>query len=85
MAKNGNPNQWGNTTPKKELLIENINDELLYVIEEDGELQGVFYFNIEADPTYKIIKDGTWFSDEQYGVIHRIAYEYIENNSKCQL
>ena len=35
MAKNGNPNQWGNITPKKELLIENINDGLLYVVEEN--------------------------------------------------
>ena len=26
MAQNGNPTQWGNTTPKIELLIENIND-----------------------------------------------------------
>ena len=73
MVKNGNPNQWGNTTPKKELLIENINDGLLYVVEEDQELHGVFYFSTESDPTYKIIKDGTWLSDEQYGVIHRVA------------
>ena len=43
------------------------------MVEEDGVLQGVFYFNIENDPTYKIIKDGTWLSDEPYGVIHRIA------------
>ena len=73
MAKNGNPNQWGKITPEKELLIENINDGLLYVVEEDGVLQGVFYFNIEADPTYKIIKDGSWLNDAPYGVIHRIA------------
>ena len=73
MAQNGNPTQWGNTTPKKELLIENINDGLLYVVEEDGELQGVFYFSLENDPTYDVIKDGSWLSDKPYGVIHRIA------------
>lgn len=73
MAQNGNPTQWGNTTPKKELLVKNINDGLLYVVEEDGSLQGVFYFNLENDPTYEVIKDGSWLSDRPYGVIHRIA------------
>ena len=73
MAQNGNPTQWGNTTPEEELLIENINDGLLYVVDEDGCLQGVFYFNLANDPTYEIIKNGSWLNDEPYGVIHRIA------------
>ena len=73
MAQNGNPTQWGNTTPQKELLKKNINDGLLYVVEEDDTLQGVFYFNLENDPTYDIIKDGSWINDKPYGVIHRIA------------
>ena len=43
------------------------------MVEEDGELQGVFYFSLENDPTYDVIKDGSWLSDKPYGVIHRIA------------
>lgn len=73
MAKNGNPTQWGKVTPKKELLIDDINQGKLYVVEEDNCLQGVFFFNLGEDPTYKVITQGEWLSDEPYGVIHRIA------------
>ncbi len=30
-------------------------------------------FEIAADPTYAVIEDGAWISDEPYGVIHRVA------------
>ena len=32
----------------------------------------MFYFAVEADPTYGYI-EGTWLNDAPYGVIHRIA------------
>lgn len=73
MAKNGNPTQWRNTTPKRELLEEDIALGRLYVVEEDCALQGVFFFSLDEDPTYKVITKGEWLSDEPYGVIHRIA------------
>lgn len=73
MAKNGNPNQWKNVTPQKELLVEDISLGRLYVIEEDEKILGVFFFDIGEDPTYKIITKGHWLNDEPYGVIHRVA------------
>ena len=33
----------------------------------------MFYFAVEADPTYQVIENGAWSSDKPYGVIHRIA------------
>ena len=38
-----------------------------------GRIRGVFYFVIGPDPTYSVIEDGGWLSDEPYGTIHRIA------------
>ena len=52
MAKTGNPNQWGTTHPPREQLEEDIARKRLYVVKGNGQIQGVFYFCVEEDPTY---------------------------------
>lgn len=73
MQSTGNPDQWGDVYPPRELIRQNIADGTLYLITEQGSIHGVFYFAIEEDPTYGEIYDGAWHSEEPYGVIHRIA------------
>lgn len=80
MKENGNPTQWGEHFPSKELLEEDIEKQHLYVItnevnEDDTEesIHGVFAFIVGEDETYKIIEDGAWISREIYGTIHRLA------------
>lgn len=74
MKKNGNPTQWGDKFPSSEKVLRDIENGTGYVIEENGELCGVFAFIIGPDPTYAVIKDGEWVNDtEEYGTIHRIA------------
>lgn len=73
MVRTGNPNQWGNTNPPHEWLVEDIRKKLLHVIEDEQGIHGVFYFYIGEDPTYGEIEDGNWHSHEPYGTIHRIA------------
>ena len=73
MAENGNPNQWGNHNPPHDQLVQDIEDRLLYVLEDPTGIHGVFYFYIGADPTYAEIFDGAWGSSSEYGTIHRIA------------
>lgn len=58
MAQTGNPTQWGDGYPKKELLTKDIEQGQLYVMEEKNEIHGVFVFIIGADPTYEVIEDG---------------------------
>ena len=72
MAENGNPHQWKNVHPPKSSLEENIRDGLLYVIENEGVIDGVFFFDEGPDPTYDYI-EGKWLNDRPYSVIHRIA------------
>ncbi len=72
MAKTGNPNQWGNTHPPREMLEADICQGNLYVV-EDGQIHGVFAWFRSPDPTYAYIEDGTWLSDTPYGTIHRVA------------
>ena len=73
MAETGNPNQWGKTNPPRETLEQDIHQGLLHVVEENGNIHGVFFFSMEEDPTYSAIYDGQWESDTPYGTIHRIA------------
>lgn len=73
MAETGNPTQWGDGYPKRDLLVEDIKKEQLFVIEKEGQIHGVFAFIIGEDPTYEIIEEGAWLNDRPYGTIHRIA------------
>lgn len=73
MADTGNPNQWGSTHPPVETLKDDIEKQLLYVLENETGIHGVFYFYIGEDPTYGYVEGGSWRSDSSYGTIHRIA------------
>lgn len=73
MRETGNPNQWMDGSPKEELLLEDIAAGNLYVIKEGEVIHGVFAFVIGKDATYRKIEQGSWFSEEEYGTIHRVA------------
>ncbi|MCH5164485.1 MAG: N-acetyltransferase [Clostridiales bacterium] len=72
MALNGNPTQWIDGYPTKEIILNDIATGNSYVIESKWKVCGVFTFIIGTDPTYQKI-DGKWLDDEPYGTIHRIA------------
>ena len=72
MAENGNPTQWNNGYPTRELLESDISLNRLYAIRRNGVICGAFVFFIGDDPTYQYI-EGSWMDDTPYGVIHRIA------------
>lgn len=72
MRKNGNPTQWQGGYPYPEVVRADIESGVLHVIEEDGELYGVFAFIMTGDPDYANI-DGAWLNDLPYAVIHRVA------------
>lgn len=73
MRASGNPTQWSGGYPQEALLREDMKKGALYVVMQGDHIHGVFYFAVEADPTYQVIEEGAWLCDEPYGVIHRIA------------
>ncbi len=72
MLKNGNSKQWGDGYPTRNLIEEDLSQERIYVCEDELGVYGVFVFVVGVDETYLDI-EGDWRSDEEYGVIHRIA------------
>ena len=73
MRDQGNPTQWGDTHPEEFILKEDIDNQDLYVIEEDFLIKGAFAFIIGDDSTYDVIDYGQWNSSDTYGTIHRVA------------
>ena len=73
MRRHGNPDQWRDVSPRKELTLSDIENGTGYVVEEDGALPAAFALPGGEDPTYARIYDGAWHYDRPYGTIHRIA------------
>ena len=71
MKENGNPNQWGNSRPSENVVINDIRDRNCYVFENKG-LQATFTLIQGIEPTYTEIL-GKWLDDSPYTTIHRIA------------
>lgn len=74
MCRTGNPNQWINGYPQRELIQEEIEASHCYVcVTEDGRAVATFCFIQGPDPTYARIENGEWRDDSPYYVIHRLA------------
>ena len=53
MRQNGNPDQWGTDWPSAERVSMDIQCRQLYVIEQNGQIDGIFAFIIGEEPTYQ--------------------------------
>lgn len=73
MVASGNPNQWINGYPAREVIEKDINRQQFYVCEENGQIHGAFMFFVGEEPTYQIIENGSWKNEEIYGTIHRLG------------
>ena len=72
MQSSGNPNQWKDGHPAREMVERDIQAGSSYVCVHNNDVAAVFYYGVEIEPTYLKI-DGKWLNDEPYGVVHRIA------------
>ena len=73
MRSSGNMHQWNDGYPSEEIVRRDIDNGHSYVLCEDGKVVATMAFIPGPDPTYAVIYDGCWLSDEPYHVIHRIA------------
>lgn len=74
MRETGNPTQWGMNNPSQETLEADIRRGELYVIcGEDQVPHAAFALVAGEDPTYGVIEEGDWTSDESYMTIHRVG------------
>lgn len=73
MAENGNPNQWGDGYPQREVIEADLQKEHFYVCENADKICGGFALIYGKDPTYDVIDNGAWLNEEPYATIHRLV------------
>lgn len=72
MRNHGNTVQWLYGYPKRECLVQDIEEGQAYVYVEEGKVHGVFILQFGLDETYAEI-EGEWRNEEPYATIHRIG------------
>ena len=72
MKQAGNPNQWGDSSPREQQIQDDIRLGHSYVYVLEGRVQAVFAMIPGEDPTYRVIQ-GTWLNDLPYCAVHRVA------------
>lgn len=73
MAEHGNPNQWTDGYPSRQLLMQDMANGNSYVCVEGETIVGTFCFFVGEEPAYRRIENGRWKNDLPYGVVHRIT------------
>ena len=73
MAESGNPTQWVDGYPRREVLEEDIALGRSYVCDDESGICATFVYAVMEDPTYLNIYEGAWKAPGPYGVVHRIA------------
>ena len=71
MREDGIP-QWQKGYPNISLIEQDIRLHHNYVLEEDGQVLGMFMLQREDDPSYEKI-EGSWLNDEPYLCMHRVC------------
>ena len=72
MRRSGNPTQWGEDYPSREILEQDLGRGELYVIRRGARICGAFVLAQGEDPTYARI-EGEWLRQGPYGTIHRLT------------
>jgi len=65
--------QWQKGYPNEAVILQDIAGGYSYVYLRDGIPAATFAFFCGEDPTYKVITEGHWLTDNPYSVIHRIT------------
>lgn len=73
MRDNGNSSQWEDADAPELKSADDIASGQLYVMEDETGIHAAFVFWKGEDPLYRVIEQGTWLSEEEYGVVHRVA------------
>lgn len=74
--KEQNVDQWQDGYPDAAAFERDIANDVSYVFEENGNILGTMALIFDKEPTYKVIYDGAWKTEElPYATIHRIAVE----------
>lgn len=67
--------QWQNNYPNPDIIKKDVEKGECYVIEDDNLIIATVVLSFNGEKTYERIYEGSWISDGEYAVIHRIAVD----------
>lgn len=73
MLKNGNPHQWTNGYPDRNVVIMDIEKQHHFSCTDGNRLLGCFALMKGEDPTYAEMISGNWLNPHPYATLHRLA------------
>jgi len=65
--------QWQNGYPNEKVIIQDISDGYGFVLTRDNEIVATVALSFDGEPFYEDIREGTWLSNGDFLVIHRMA------------
>lgn len=68
--------QWTDDYPNRDTVKNDILSQKGYVLKVDGAIAGYMCIDFSGEPAYESI-DGSWRSEKNYAVIHRMAFRKI--------
>ncbi len=72
--------QWAGTYPNAQSYLDDLENNVVYVYEEEGVILGASTIQYSIDHNYDYIK-GAWLNDNPYASIHRIV---VSRNVQCK-
>ena len=70
--KNDGINQWQSGYPNRQILVDDIENDTLFVLEDNDSVIGLLNLMEGPDASYKEI-DGAWMNDQPYTVFHTVS------------
>lgn len=67
--------QWQDGYPNEEGIRNDISLGHSYVLIDHDQVIGTFYFAIENEPDYALIRNGHWLTSSPYAVVHRVVVD----------
>ncbi len=71
--KNNNIDQWQNGYPNEDAIRKDILNGYSYVLTDNDKVIATVALSFDGEATYNEIYEGSWLTDNEYAVIHRIA------------
>ena len=66
-------NQWQRNYPNHNVIELDIKNKNCYVLEENGQVAASFSITFDGDEDYERIYNGSWSSQADFAVVHRVA------------
>ena len=75
--------QWQDGYPNEDVIRNDISLGHSYVLIDQDQIIGTFYYAIQEESSYQDIRNGSWHTSSPYAVVHRIVVDNTIKGHGC--